>query len=105
VAGTQTVAVAFVVDVTGGVDPATFRVVETPNRARPESRYYSHIYAVATSNREDRSLPNRGAASDSVLAQDVVRHVSALQFHPALLDGRPTRSTVLVSCQATGRTS
>ncbi len=99
--GAANVTVAFVVDTRGDVDPATLRVVESPERPRRESRFYSHIYAVATNAREDRGLPDAGMAYDSVVTRDVLQHVRSLEFHPALRDGRPTRSTVLVSCQTT----
>jgi hypothetical protein len=93
------VAVAFVVDSTGAVDPATLRVVQSPNRVRVSGEFYSHIYAVSGTAETDASLRQTGGEWDSLAVDDVRRHVKYLAFRPALRDGRPERSTVMVSCQ------
>jgi hypothetical protein len=92
------VAVAFVVDTNGTVDPETLRVIESLNRPPNENRFHSHIYAVGARVRVDgdRIEP---AAYDSVLRHEVTSHVASLVFRPALRQGRAIRSTVLVSCQ------
>jgi len=92
------VAVAFVVDTNGAVDPATLRVIESPDRPQTEHRFHSHIYVVGATVRVDpgRIAP---AAYDSVLTEEVTSHVAGLVFRPALRDSRAVRSTVLVSCQ------
>jgi hypothetical protein len=94
------VAVAFVVDSTGVVDPATLRVVQSPNRVRIAGEFYSHIYAVSGTAETDPSLRQTGGEWDSLAVDDVRRHVKYLAFRPALRDGRPERSTVMVSCQS-----
>jgi hypothetical protein len=92
------VAVAFVVDTNGGVDPATLRVIESPERPQTEHRFHAHIYVVGASVRVDRRRISP-AAYDSVLTEEVASHVAGLVFRPALRQGRTIRSTVLVSCQ------
>jgi hypothetical protein len=94
------VAIAFVVDTSGAVDPATLQVIESPDRLRTEHRYYSHIYAVSTSARIDGHLRDIAAGYDSVLTEEVASHVRGLLFRPAMRKGRVIRSTVLVSCQS-----
>jgi hypothetical protein len=94
------VAMAFVVDSTGAVDPATLRVVQSPNRVRVAGEFYSHIYAVSGTAETDASLRQTGGEWDSLAVDDVRRHVKYLAFRPALRDGRPERSTVMVSCQS-----
>lgn len=99
--GELAVAVAFVVDTTGAVDPRTVRVVQSPERPQTDTRFVPHIYAVSTTAEVDdglRDLPP--TAYDSTLTRDVVTHVRTLLFHPATRDGRVTRSAVLVSCQS-----
>ena len=48
----------------------------------------------------DPSLRAEGAEWDSLAVEDVRRHVKHLAFRPALRDGGPARSTVMVSCQS-----
>jgi hypothetical protein len=93
------VAVAFVVDTNGRVDPQTLQVIESPNRPRTEHRLHSHIYIVGATARDNRDHMNP-AAYDSVVTREVASHVADLLFRPALNAGRTTRSTVLVSCQS-----
>jgi hypothetical protein len=92
------VAVAFVVDTNGRVDPQTLRVIESPNRPQTENRVYSHIYIVGATVRDDPDRLNP-AAYDSLVTHEVASHVADLLFRPALSEGRAIRSTVLVSCQ------
>lgn len=94
------VAVSFVVDTTGAVDRRTLEVVQSPGWPPTTPEFYPHIYVVGTTARVDRDLPQAARAYGAVLAADVLRHVAALRFRPALRNGRPVRSTVLVSCQA-----
>ncbi len=94
------VAIAFVVDTSGAVDPATLQVIESPDRLRTEHRYYSHIYAVSTSARIDGHLRDIAAGYDSVLTDEVANHIRGLRFRPAMQQGRVVRSMVLVSCQS-----
>jgi hypothetical protein len=94
------VAIAFVVDTSGTVDPATLRVVESPDRPRTEQRYYSHIYAVGMTARIDGRMPDAAADYDSVLTEEVATHIRDLRFRPAMREGRAIRATVLVSCQS-----
>jgi hypothetical protein len=86
------------VDTNGAVDPATLRVIESPDRPQTEHRFHSHIYVVGATVRVDpgRIAP---AAFDSVLTEEVASHAAGLVFRPALSEGRAIRSTVLVSCQ------
>jgi hypothetical protein len=91
------VAVAFVVDTTGKVDPSRLHIVESPGR-HPDGRgFYPRIYVVGTRAGPSSSRMDP-ARSDSVLTDAVTRHVSALRFRPALVGGRPVPSTVLVAC-------
>jgi hypothetical protein len=92
------VAVAFVVDTNGTVDPATLRVIESPGRPQTDHRFHARIYVVGTSVRMD---PGRipATAYDSVLTEEMASHVAGLMFRPALREGLAIRSTVLVSCQ------
>jgi hypothetical protein len=92
------VAVAFVVDTNGAVDPATLRVIESPGRPQTEHRVHSHIYVIGATVRVDTGRINP-AAYDSVLTEEVASHVAGLVFRPALIEGRAIRSNVLVSCQ------
>jgi hypothetical protein len=91
------VAVAFVVDTSGRVDPSRIQTVESPGRQSAERQFYPRIYVVGT-----KAGPVRGganpASSDSVVTQAVTSHIAALRFRPALVGGRPVRSTVLVAC-------
>lgn len=91
------VAVAFVVDTTGKVDPSRLQIVESPGR-RPAGRgFYPRIYVVGTKAGTGTSRVSP-ASYDSVATEAVTRHVSALRFRPALVGGKPVRSTVLVAC-------
>jgi hypothetical protein len=92
------VAVAFVVDTNGRVDPRTLRVIASPNRPQTENRVHSRIYIVGATAREDRDRLNP-AAYDSLVTHEVASHVADLRFRPALREGGAIRSTVLVSCQ------
>jgi hypothetical protein len=92
------VAVTFVVDTTGAVDPATLRVIESPDRPQTDHQFHSRIYVVGTTVRTDAGGVDP-AAYDSVVTADVASHVTGLVFRPALREGRAVRSTVLVSCQ------
>ncbi len=98
--GEIAVAIAFVVDTSGAVDPATLRIIESPDRVPTEHRFYSHIYAVSTTARVDGHLRDVATGYDSVLTEEVVSHVRGLLFRPAMRQGRVIRSTVLVSCQS-----
>lgn len=92
------VAVAFVVDTNGRVDPATLEVIESPGQPRADHQFHARVYVVGASLRvaPGRTPP---AASDSVLTEEVASHVAGLVFLPALREDRVVRSTVLVSCQ------
>jgi hypothetical protein len=95
-----TVSIGFVVDVHGVVDPVTLHVVESPAKPQTEHRLYGHMYAVAIGARVDPALPQAEPVYDSVVTRDVRQHIAALRFRPALRDGLPIRSSVLVSCQS-----
>lgn len=94
-----TVTAAFEVDSAGMVDPATLRMLELPGQPRTEYGIYSHLFAVTTRVKVDRDLPDVNAPYDSALADDMARHVAELRFRPALRNGRPTRASVLITCQ------
>ena len=91
------VAVAFVVDTTGRVDPSRLQIVESPGRHPAGREFYPRIYVVGT-----KAGASTGRVSparyDSMVTEVVTRHVSALRFRPALVGGRPVRSMVLVAC-------
>jgi len=91
------VAVAFVVDTSGKVDPSKLRVIQSPGREPTARRFYPRIYVVGTraGPAADHLDP---AGYDSVLTQAVTSHIAGLRFRPALVGGRPVRSTVLVAC-------
>jgi hypothetical protein len=91
------VAVAFVVDTTGKVDPSRLQIVESPGRHPTGRGFYPRIYVVGTRAGTSTSRVSP-ARYDSVVTDAVTRHVSALRFRPALVGGRPVRSTVLVAC-------
>jgi hypothetical protein len=84
----------------GAVDPTTLRVVQSPRGVRIRGEFFSHIYAVSGIARTDPSLSYSEAVWDSAATEDLRRHVTRLMFRPALRDGRPERSTVMVSCQS-----
>jgi hypothetical protein len=94
------VAVKFVVDSLGAVDPTTLRVVKTPGTPEIARGFVPHIYAVGATARVDRSLPEALPQYGAIVADDVVRHVASLRFRPGTRNGRPTRSWVLVACSA-----
>jgi hypothetical protein len=94
------VAVAFVVDTLGMVDPTTLRVVSRPGEPDLVTGLVPHIYAVGVKLRKDPTLRDAGPAYGAILADDLVRHVATLQFRPASRDGHPSRSGVLVACRA-----
>jgi hypothetical protein len=85
------------VDTSGKVDPSKLRVIQSPGREPTGRRFYPRIYVVGT-----RAGPAEGhldpARYDSVLTQAVTSHIAGLRFRPALVGGRPVRSTVLVAC-------
>lgn len=91
------VAVAFVVDTGGKVDPSRIHIVESPGRLPAGRGFYPRIYVVGS-----KAGPTRGgvdpARYDSLVTNAVTSHIAALQFRPALVGGRPVRSTVLVAC-------
>jgi hypothetical protein len=93
------VAVAFVVDTNGTVDPATLEVIESPGQPRTDHRFHARVYVVGASLRVDPGRTPPTATNDSVLTEEVASHVAGLVFRPALREDRVIRSTVLVSCQ------
>ena len=91
------VAVAFVVDTSGKVDPSQLRVIQSPGREPTGRRFYPRIYVVGTKAgpAADHLDP---AGYDSLLTRAVTSHIAGLRFRPALVGGRPVSSTVLVAC-------
>jgi hypothetical protein len=91
------VAVAFVVDTAGKVDPSTLRIIESPGRPPAGRGFYPRIYVVGT---KAGASPGRmdSARYDSAVTHAVTSHIARLRFRPALVGGRPVRSTVLVAC-------
>jgi hypothetical protein len=96
--GQSAVAVAFVVDTNGRVDPATLQVIESPGQPRTDHRFLGRVYVVGASMQVNPGR-SRPAADDSALIKEVASHVAGLVFRPALQSDRVIRSTVLVSCQ------
>lgn len=96
--GQSVVAVAFVVDTNGRVDPATLQVLESPGQPRTDHRFLTRVYVVGANSRVQRGR-SPPAADDVVLTREVASHVADLVFRPALLSDRVIRSTVMVSCQ------
>jgi hypothetical protein len=92
------VTVAFVVDTNGKVDPSELRVIESPGRPPSGRRFYPRIYVVGARVARHPSRVDP-AGYDSMVTRAVTSHVAGLTFRPALSDGRPVRSTVLVACQ------
>jgi hypothetical protein len=91
------VAVAFVVDTSGKVDPSKLRVVESPGRHSAGRGFYPRIYVVGTkAGRAPSSMDQAGY--DSVVTRAVASHIAGLRFRPALVGGRPVSSLVLVAC-------
>jgi hypothetical protein len=98
--GALIVAVGFVVDTQGVVEPSSLRIMQSIDGPREPNQYFSHIYVVGQNRTVDRELRKAGPTWDSLVTDEVVRHVKALAFRPATRDGHAERSTVLVSCQA-----
>lgn len=96
--GQSAVAVAFVVDTNGRVDPATLQVLESPGQPRTDHRFLTRVYVVGATLRVSRGR-NPPTADDAVLTREVASHVAGLVFRPALLADRVIQSTVMVSCQ------
>jgi hypothetical protein len=95
--GQLAVAVALVVEADGRVNPAGLRVVESPSHPASERRFYPRIYVVG--GRVGRAAYRIDpAAYDSAITRAVTRHMTGLTFRPALKEGRPVRSTVLIAC-------
>jgi outer membrane biosynthesis protein TonB len=94
------VAVSFVVDTAGSVDPATLHVVDRPGAPAAAAEFVPRVYVVGVQSRQDRTLPSAGPAFGAILADDLVRRVATLRFKPASRDGRPTPSGVLIACRA-----
>jgi hypothetical protein len=96
------VAVSFVVDSLGAVDPATLQVLQAPGTPVSGMGFVPHIYAVGTTARVDRSLPEAAPEFGAIIARDVLRQVAGLRFRPGTRNGRPTRSSVMVACRSEG---
>ena len=94
------VAVAFVVDTSGRVERSGVRLVESPRHRERGRGYYPRIYVIGTKARAARRV--QPAGYDSAVSEMMASHVGALRFQPALLNGRPVRSTVLVACHQQG---
>jgi hypothetical protein len=95
--GEVTVAVAFVVDTSGRVDESAIRVVESPGLPPSDRGFYPRIYVVGARVARERERVAR-AAYATLVATTVSSHVAGLEFRPALRDGRPVSSAVLVAC-------
>ena len=95
---TLAVSVAFVVDTNGVVDPGSMRVVESPGHPQSDRRYHAHVYVVAATMRPD-AAPIDPVRYDSLVTHEMTSHAVDLTFRPALEDGQPVRSSVLISCQ------
>ena len=92
------VSVEMVVDSNGRVDRSALRVVESATRAPPGHAYYPRIYVVgARLEKQEERLD--AAGYDAMLTEAVIRHVARLTFRPAMKNGRPVSSTVLIACQ------
>ena len=91
------VAVAFVVDTSGKVDPSQLRVIQSPGREPTGRRFYPRIYVVGTKAGPAADHLDPGGY-DSLLTRAVTSHIAGLRFRPALVGGRPVSSTVLVAC-------
>jgi hypothetical protein len=95
--GEVTEAVAFVVDTSGRVDRSAIRVVESPGLPPSDRSFYPRIYVVGARVARERGRVAR-AAYATLVATRVSSHVAGLEFRPALRDGRPVSSSVLVAC-------
>jgi hypothetical protein len=91
------VAVAFVVDTSGKVDPSRIHIVQSPGRHPAGRGFYPRIYVVGT-KAEGTWGGGDPARYDSLVTNAVTTHIAALRFRPALVGGRPVSSTVLVAC-------
>jgi hypothetical protein len=96
-AGEVSVAVAFVVDTSGKVDPSRIHIVQSPGRQPAERGFYPRIYVVGTKAGGTWGGGDP-ARYDSLVTSAVTKHIAALRFRPALVGGRPVSSTVLVAC-------
>ena len=92
------VSVSFVVDSRGAVDHGSIRDVESPDHPQSDRRYHSHIFVVAATLKKGAGVvtPDR---YDALVTSELSSHAAGLPFRPALEDGRPVRSSVLISCQ------
>ena len=95
---TLAVSVAFVVDTNGVVDRGSLRVVESPAHPQSDRRYHAHVYVVAATMRADAGSIDP-VRYDSLVTREMTSHAADLTFRPALEDGQPVRSSVLISCQ------
>ena len=84
--GQSAVAVAFVVDTNGRVDPATLQVLESPGQPRTDHRFLTRVYVVGATLRVNRGR-SPPTADDAVLTKEVASHVAGLVFRPALPGG------------------
>jgi hypothetical protein len=91
------VAVALEVDSSGAVDRSKLHVVQSPGRDGTERQYYPRIYVVGAKAGRSTGVVDP-AAYDSVLTGAVEGHVASLRFTPAMRDGRPVSSAVLIAC-------
>jgi hypothetical protein len=96
-AGETSVAVAFVVDTSGKVDPTRIHIVQSPGRQPAGRGFYPRIYVVGTKAGGTWGGGDP-ARYDSLVTSAVTKHIAALRFRPALVGGRPVSSTVLVAC-------
>lgn len=92
------VVVAVPVDSQGRVDPSGVLVVESPDRTPSAREYYPRIYVVGARLKKYRGRME-AADYDAMVTGTVTRHVAGLAFRPAVRDGRPVSSTVLIACQ------
>ena len=95
---TLVVSVSFVVDTSGVVDRGSIRVVASPAHPSTDRRYHPHVYVVAATM-QPHARPMAPARYDSLVTSELRSHAAGLTFRPALEDGQPVRSSVLISCQ------
>ncbi len=91
------VSVALVVDSTGRVDPAALRVIESPAQAPSRRSYFPRIYVVGARLKQPSARIDP-RVYDAVVTGTVTSHIVGLTFHPAMKNGRPVSSTVLIAC-------
>jgi hypothetical protein len=95
---TLVVSVSFMVDSSGVVDRRSIRVVESPGHPQSDRRYHAHVFVVAAT-----MSPGAGSMTadryDSLVTSELRSHAADLTFRPALEDGQPVQSSVLISCQ------